>query len=160
MSQIIETIETSVNVLETLTNDANKRVPSERTVNRKQLNHDVRTELLNFTDVFKKVRSKYLLLPNRVNQKHIADSSVFFKDLLLRYCSESLAGKSTENFYLDRLALLTTDIKSLKCFMTVKQLETFGQKPWTAANIFDILVKALTMNPKNYAACLEMKSKM
>lgn len=152
------------NVLQSLENDAKvetaKKPQSERTINRKELNYDVRVEILNFTDVFKKVRAKYLMLPNRVKQSHISESSVFLKDVLLTYCSESLSNKANEHFYLDRLALLTTDIKALKCFMTPKQLETFGAKPWSATNIIDILVKALTMNVKTYLACLEQKPKM
>jgi hypothetical protein len=159
MSQIIETIETNVNnPLETLTKAT--KAQSKRTLDRRKENASVRAALLNFTDVFKYVRKEYLCLPNRVNQKHINECNVFIKDMLLIYCSEHLAEKAKETFYLDRLPILVTDIKALKCFMTVKQLETFGEKAWQFSNIMDIIVKALTMNTKNYAACLEMRSKM
>jgi len=156
-TKTIGTVE--ANVLQTLTNDARKP-QSERTVKRRLANNHVRAEIMNFTDVFKYVRKEYFNLPNRVYQKHINESDIFIKSLLLEYCSENLAEKSKENFYIDRLSLLLTDIPSLKCFMTSKQLETFGQKSWSFTQIMDIIVKAITMNVKNYNACLSMREKV
>ena len=147
----------NLNPIETI---ATKKQPTQRTLNRRSYNKAVQCEIMNFSDVFKHVRKKYFILPNRVTLRHIQESEVYIKDLLLQYCSENLAEKAKDNFYLDRLPLLTTDIKALRCFMTKKQLETFTEKAWNFSSIMDILVKALTMPNQNYLSCLAQKNKI
>lgn len=154
---------TETNVLETLQSIAEvktKKEPTKRTKDRRDLNKDIRVKLLNFTQVFKQVRADYLLLPNRVTQKHIQDSDIYLTEFLKQHCSENLSKKLSDKFYLDRLSVLTTDISALKCFLTKKQLENFATKQWSAAEIIDVMVKAITLSGQNYQACLALKGKI
>ena len=161
MSNTNLTTDTNVtNVINPLESLSAKKPQSARTVNRREMNAKVRADIMNFADVFKYVRAKELFLPNRVSMKHINESETFLTDYFKGITSENLALKLTEKMYLDRLPLLTTDIKSLKCFMTKNQLENFGKKAWQYTNIIDILCKAITMNPQNYKACLELRDKI
>lgn len=137
-----------------------KKEPTKRTKDRREINKDIRVKLLNFTQVFKQVRADYLLLPNRVTQKHINESNIYLTEFLKQHCSESLSKKLNDKFYLDRLAILTTDIKALKCFITKKQLENFTSKQWSAAEIIDVMVKAITLSGQDYQACLALKGKI
>jgi len=143
-----------------LANVAGKKVRSARTIRRADLNKDIRVKLLNFTQVFKQVRADYLQLPNRVSMKHIQESDVFLTAFFADYCRESLTAKMADKFYLDRLPVLTTDISSLKCFLTKKQLENFSTRAWSAAEIIDTLVRAITLPTQAYSACLAHKGKI
>ena len=140
--------------------DPVKKVRTARTIRRADLNKDIRVKLLNFTQVFKQVRADYLQLPNRVKISHIQESVKFLNSFFADYCRENLSTKMADNFYLERLPVLTTDIKSLKCFLTKKQIENFAARTWSAADIVDTLVKACTMSSQDYNACLAQKGKI
>ena len=149
----------------TATNDlANVSVktkqPTQRTIDRRVANKDVRCAMLNFTDVFKYVRKDVLFLPNRVKMSHITESEVFLTKYFAQYCRENLALKMSEKMYLDRLPLLTTDIQALKCFLTKSQLANFSARAWSFTDIVDTLVKAITLPTQTYSACLAQKGKI
>lgn len=133
---------------------------TQRTIDRRTANKDVRCAMLNFTDVFKYVRKDVLFLPNRVKMSHIDECNVFLTKYFAQYCRENLALKMSEKIYLDRLPLLTTDIQALKCFLTKSQLANFSARAWSFTDIVDTLVKAITLPTQTYQACLAQKGKI
>lgn len=125
-----------------------KKQPTQRTVRRRKINADGKIRLLNFTDVFKDVRSHDLGLPNRVNMNHVEGKQKQLKVLLLADCSEGLKAKSDNHWYFNRLPKLVTEINYLKQFMTESEVKNFSLKAWSNTKVIDLIVKGLTSPEK------------
>ena len=123
-----------------------KKQATKRTVRRRERNKAGKVRLLNFTAVFKDVRSNDFGLPNRVKESHISGKEKQIKVICLSLCSESLKNKSENHFYFNRFPKLITDLKYLKSFMTERQLNEIDEKIWSNMQIVDLIVKGLTAN--------------
>lgn len=133
---------------------------SELTKHRKGLNKNVASELMNFEDVFTKViKHEFSFLTARPTLIKVTENLEMCKDVLFSLCSDTFAKKYIDEKLViqwERLNRLITDKKLLYLFCIDSQKK--DGKIWSASQIIDLLLKALTCKTQVYENSLKLRS--
>jgi len=126
---------------------------------RAKLNNSVKSELLNFDDVFCTViKKEFSFLTSRPTLAKVNDNLETCIVVLFSLCSDNFKKQFNEEkktIVWNRLNRLITDKKLLLTFAT--DLQKSAGKIWGATQIIDLLFKALTIKDQNYELNLKIR---
>jgi hypothetical protein len=132
------------------TREANKLNETQLSKDRKELNNNVRVELLTFDAVFETtIKQKFNILTSRPTLQKLAQNIDLVSSLLYKTASQKFIDEvGNKNVHWNRFSRLITDKKLLHSFGTTTQKK--DSKCWTATSCMDLLLKALTATNQTY----------
>jgi len=140
--------------------ELNKANESQLSKDRKELNNNVRSELLTFDAVFETtIKQKFNVLTSRPTYQKLAQnielvSSLLFKTASQKFTDEHISKDTVIHWV--RFARLITDKKLLHSFGTKAQKS--DGKCWTATSCMDLLLKALISSNQVYENALKVRN--